>query len=329
VSSFHSTGLRAGQTWNESVVDASSAGRTRARETPREVAAGDVTGGPMRFVNAAGRSALLVDGQVFDLERASGGAVSADPMTAVVEQWDAVRATFAAGALDGGAPLDETALGPPVPAPRAVYAVGLNYAAHAAEGGREPPPIPGIFTKFPTSINGPYGDVVLPSVGGKASNDWEAELAVVFGDGGRDLAADDALDHVRGFLCAQDISERFTQFEAMAQFSMGKSFDTFCPIGPAIVTLDELAQIADPHDLAITCTVNGVVKQDSRTSDLIFDVPALTAFISSICTIRAGDLLLTGTPSGVGIARGEKLEPGDVIVTEIEGLGRLRNTCVS
>ena len=280
----------------------------------------------MRFVNADGRSALLVGDAVFDLEALSGGSVSADPMTAIIEQWAAVRATFDAGALDGGTPVAEVVLGPPVPAPRAIYAVGLNYRAHAAETGREPPEIPGIFTKFPTSITGPYDDVVLPSVGGKASNDWEAELTFVLGDGGRHVPKEQALDHVLGFMAAQDISERHTQFAAMAQFSMGKSFDTFCPIGPAIVTLDELP---DPADLKITCSVNGVVKQDSRTSDLIFDVPDLVAYISSICTLRAGDICLTGTPGGVGIARGEKLEPGDVIETTIEGLGTLRNVCTT
>jgi len=280
----------------------------------------------MRFVNANGRSGLLVGEQVFDLEEVSGATVSADPMTAIVDQWDVVRQVHDAGAFHGGTPLADVVLGPPVPAPRAIYAVGLNYRAHAAESGREPPEIPGIFTKFPTSITGPHDDVVLPTVGGKASNDWEAELTFVLGDGGRHVPKEQALDHVLGFMAAQDISERHTQFAAMAQFSMGKSFDTFCPIGPAIVTLDELP---DPADLKITCSVNGVVKQDSRTSDLIFDVPDLVAYISSICTLRAGDICLTGTPGGVGIARGEKLEPGDVIETTIEGLGTLRNVCTT
>lgn len=280
----------------------------------------------MRFVNADGRAGLLVDDQVFDLERSSGGSISSDPMTVITGQWDAAVALHASGVSEGGTPVSAVRLGPPVPAPRSVYAVGLNYQAHADETGATPPAIPGIFTKFPTSITGPHDDVVLPTVGGLASNDWEAELTLVFGDGGRNVAAADAMAHVIGYTIGQDISERYTQFAAMGQFSMGKSFDTFCPIGPAIVTLDE---IPNPHDLAISCSVNGVTKQDSRTSDLIFDVPALVAFISSVCPLRAGDICLTGTPAGVGIARGEKLEPGDVIDTVIEGLGALRNTCVA
>jgi 2,4-diketo-3-deoxy-L-fuconate hydrolase len=278
----------------------------------------------MRFVNADGRSGLLVGDQVFDLDGISGGSVSADPMTVVTEQWDAARALSAAGSLDGGKPVGEVALGPPVPAPRAVYGVGLNYKAHIAESGREAPVLPGIFTKFPTSITGPFDEVILPE--GRTMSDWEAELTFVVGDAGRYVAPEQALDHILGFMCAQDISERYVQRAAMQQFSMGKSYDTFCPIGPAIVTLDELA---DLHDLRIQCWISGEQKQDGQTRDLIFDVPALVAYISSICTLRAGDLCLTGTPSGVGAAQGVFLKPGDVIDTEIEGLGRMRNRCVA
>jgi len=279
----------------------------------------------MRFVNANGRSGVLVDDHVYDLEKLSGGAVSADPMSVILHQWDAALAIHEAGAFDGGTPVDDVMLGPPVPAPRAVYAVGLNYRAHAEESGMQPPALPGIFTKFPTSITGPYDDVVLPDVDGKANNDWEAELTFVLGDAGRDVAREDALDHVLGFMCAQDISERYTQFAAMQQFSMGKSFDTFCPIGPAIVTIDELA---DPSDLHLVCRVNGEVKQETQTSDLIFDIPDLIEFMSSICTLRAGDICLTGTPGGVGFMQGISLKPGDVIETEIEGLGVMKNRCV-
>jgi 2-keto-4-pentenoate hydratase/2-oxohepta-3-ene-1,7-dioic acid hydratase in catechol pathway len=277
-------------------------------------------------VNAEGRSALLVGDEVFDLHELSGGGVSADPTTAVRHDWAAAVAAHAAGAFDGGRPVAEVRLGPPVPEPRAVYAVGLNYKGHAEESGMEPPAIPGIFTKFPTSITGPHDDVVLPA--GKPMNDWEAELTFVLADGGRHVAAADAYDAILGFTIGQDISERATQFAAMQQFSMGKSFDTFCPIGPAIVTLDELA---DPADLRIVCRVNGEVVQDDRTSGLIFDVPALVEFISSVCTLRAGDLCLTGTPAGVGVTRKppQFLQPGDVIDTEIEGLGSMRNTCVA
>lgn len=280
----------------------------------------------MRFVNADGRAGLLVDDQVFDLHDLSGGAIPADPATVVREHWPAAQARHEAGSFSGGRPVGEVNLGPPMPEPRAVYAVGLNYKAHAEESGAEPPPIPGIFTKFPTSLVGPDEDIVLPR--GKTMNDWEAELTFVLADAGRYVAAADAYDAVLGFTIAQDVSERATQFQAMSQFSMGKSFDTFCPCGPAIVTLDELA---DPADLGIVCRVNGEVMQDDRTSGLIFDVPALVEFISSICTLRAGDLCLTGTPAGVGVTRTPPrfLQDGDVVETEIEGLGSMRNRCVA
>jgi 2-keto-4-pentenoate hydratase/2-oxohepta-3-ene-1,7-dioic acid hydratase in catechol pathway len=278
----------------------------------------------MRFVNAAGRSALLVDGRVHDLARLTGGAVSADPTTALRHQWDDIVAAHARGATGDGEPVGRVALGPPVPEPRAVYAVALNYRAHAAETGREPGELPGIFAKFPTSVTGPHDDIVLPR--GRASVDWEAELAVVLADGGRHVTEADALDHVLGFVCAQDVSERHVQYAAAGQFAMGKSYDTFCPIGPALVTLDELA---DPLDLAITCRVNGAVRQDARTSDLIVGIPGLVSFIASVCPLRAGDLCLTGTPSGVGVAQGTFLQPGDVVETEIEGLGAMRNRCVA
>ncbi len=280
----------------------------------------------MRFVNADGRSGLLVGGQVFDLHTASGGSISADPTTVIQTQWADALGVHQAGSLSGGVAVESVRLGPPVPAPRAVYAVGLNYRAHAAESGMEPPQLPAIFTKFPTSIAGPFDDVILPS--GTSMNDWEAELTVVLADGPRRVDAADAYDHVLGFTCAQDISERYTQFAAGSQFSMGKSFDTFCPIGPAIVTLDELA---NPGRLSIRCSVNDDLRQDAFTDDLIFDVPALVAFISSVCRLRAGDLVLTGTPAGVGVARKPAvfLGAGDVITTEIEGLGVMRNPVVA
>jgi 2-keto-4-pentenoate hydratase/2-oxohepta-3-ene-1,7-dioic acid hydratase in catechol pathway len=278
----------------------------------------------MRFVNAAGRAALLVDGLVHDLARLSGGTVPHDPTTALRDAWDQVRATFERGAAGGGVRVEEVLLGPPVPEPRAVYGVGLNYRAHAAETGRSPGELPGIFAKFPTAITGPHDDIVLPR--GRTRVDWEAELAVVLGAGGRHVTEAGALDHVLGFVCAQDVSERYVQRAAMNQFAMGKSYDTFCPIGPAVVTLDELA---DPTDLRITCRVNGEVRQDARTSDLIVGVAGLVSWISSVCPLRAGDLCLTGTPSGVGDAQGTYLQPGDLVETEIEGLGSMRNRCVA
>src|SRR5262245_27135477 len=143
----------------------------------------------MRFVNANGRAGLLIDEQVFDLNEISGGTVPADPTAVVRGHWDSARAVHAEGSFSGGRPLADVHLGPPVPEPRAVYAVGLNYKGHAEEAGRDSPPIPGIFTKFPTSLTGPFDDIVLPSPG---MNDWEAELTFVVGEAGRHVAAADA-----------------------------------------------------------------------------------------------------------------------------------------
>jgi 2-keto-4-pentenoate hydratase/2-oxohepta-3-ene-1,7-dioic acid hydratase in catechol pathway len=207
-----------------------------------------------------------------------------------------------------------------------VFAIGVNYRSHARETGTDVRPIPAVFTKFPSSITGPHDDVVLPN--GEGTTDWEAELAFVVGDGGRNVSARNALDVVRGVLVAQDISERFVQMAAGRQFSLGKSYDTFCPLGPALVTLDELPA---PLDMRITCSVNGEVRQDARTSEMIVDIPHLVELLSSVLTLRSGDICLTGTPGGVGYTRTPPvfLQPGDVLETEIEGVGVLRNTCVA
>ncbi|HEV7886281.1 MAG TPA: fumarylacetoacetate hydrolase family protein [Acidimicrobiales bacterium] len=282
----------------------------------------------MRFVNAGGRAGLLVDDTVYDLHGLSGGAIPYWPMEALVAHWDAILAAHAAGAFDAahGTPVSQVKLAPPVPRPSSVYAIGVNYRGHAAETGADIRPIPAVFTKFPSSITGPTDEIVLPA--GEGTTDWEAELAFVVGEGGRYVGARDALDSLRGFMCAQDISERFVQHAAGRQFSLGKSYDTFCPLGPAVVTIDELP---NPLDLRITCTVNGTVMQDARTSDMVVDVPHLVELLSSVMTLRAGDVCLTGTPAGVGVARKPPvyLQPGDVVETEIEGLGRLRNPCVA
>ena len=159
------------------------------------------------------------------------------------------------------------------------------------------------------------------------TTDWEAELVVVMGSHARDIAAADAWDHIAGLTCGQDISERVTQFHAKPpHFDLGKSFDTFGPIGPAVVSLD---QFSNPADLKITCDINGTRKQDSRTSDLIFDIPALVESSRGSALLEPGDLIFTGTPSGVGVASGEFLKPGDVITTEIEGIGTMTNRCVA
>lgn len=278
----------------------------------------------MRLANHAGR-AWLVDGQGrgVDLEQASNGRFGPDLMDALAA-WPPLREWAAASAPRPGASLDEAALGPPVPAPHAVFAIGLNYRDHAVEAKLELPKAPMVFTKFPSCLTGPRADVLLSS----ERVDYEAELVVVIGREAQGVPEADALDFVAGYCVGQDISDRRLQFQDKPpQFSLGKSRESFGPVGPWLTSLDELA---DPNDLAITCTVAGEPMQTSRTRELIFAVPALVAYLSSHCTLAAGDLIFTGTPAGVGSLRTPRryLAPGDVIETEIEGLGRLVNRCV-
>jgi len=277
----------------------------------------------VRMVNLAGRAGVLIDGRVLDVERRSEGALPADPM-AVLARFDALR-DWAAGVTprDADLRLDEAALGPCVPRPAKIFAVGLNYREHAREAGLELPAQPVIFTKFPNCLAGPRAEVVL--TGDRV--DYEVELVVVIGRGGRNLQQGDALAHVAGYCVGQDISDRRLQFtDKPPQFSLGKSADTYGPIGPAVVSLDSFR---DPNDLGIRCDVNQERVQDDRTSGMIFSVPELIEFLSRYCTLEAGDLIFTGTPSGVGSVRTPRryLAPGDVITSTIEDIGALRNCC--
>jgi 2-keto-4-pentenoate hydratase/2-oxohepta-3-ene-1,7-dioic acid hydratase in catechol pathway len=279
----------------------------------------------VRLANVRGRSSLLVGDDVVDVERASRGRFSADPMAALAA-WDAF-AEWAAGrrTADAEAPLVEADLGAPVPRPRSVFAIGLNYRDHAREAGLELPKQPMVFTKFPGCLAGPCGDIVCHS----ERVDWEVELVVVIGRGGRGIAEREALAHVAGYTVGQDVSDRRLQFaDAPPQFSLGKSIDGYGPTGPAVVSLDAFA---DPNDLALTCDVSGERMQDGRTSDMVFGVPALVAYLSRWCTLAPGDLVFTGTPAGVGSTRSPRryLAAGDEVVSAIEGIGTLRNRCVA
>ena len=274
-----------------------------------------------RLATVNDRAVLIAHDGVYDLERHGGGRFSSDPMEAIARHAELHAVAAALGATPD-AKLDAVALGVCVPRPQKVFGIGLNYGSHAKESGMELPQKPLVFTKFPSCLVGPTSDVVVWG----PTTDWEAELVVVIGRRGRDVAAADAWNAVAGVTCGQDVSERMTQFAAKPpHFDLGKSFDTFGPIGPAIVSLD---QLANPDDLAITCDVNGTRRQDARTSDLIFDVPALIAYLSSICTLEPGDLIFTGTPAGVGASSQTFLKPGDTITTTVEGIGTLVNRCV-
>ena len=198
--------------------------------------------------------------------------------------------------------------------------VGLNYSDHAEEQGVEPPKAPLLFAKFASALCADGDPIVLPE--GIGHVDGEAELAVVIGETAREVSAADALDVVAGWTCANDVSARDAQF-GDGQWFRGKSYDTFCPVGPRIVPRDEL----DPSDLRIVQRLNGEPLQDSRTSVLIFGIPELIAYASNVLTLEPGDLILTGTPAGVGVFRDPKvsLAPGDVVEIEVEGIGVLRN----
>jgi 2-keto-4-pentenoate hydratase/2-oxohepta-3-ene-1,7-dioic acid hydratase in catechol pathway len=205
-----------------------------------------------------------------------------------------------------------------------VFAIGLNYRDHAAESGMPVPDAPATFTKFPTCITGPCADVELPST----AVDWEVELVVVIGLRAHRVAEGAAWTHVAGLTVGQDLSERIVQWAGGGQFSLGKSFPGFGPLGPCLVTPDALA---DADDLAIRCAVNGEVVQSSRTSDMVFGVPRLIAELSAVVPLLPGDVIFTGTPAGIGATRKPPrfLQPGDVVTSAIEGIGELRNRCVA
>lgn len=211
---------------------------------------------------------------------------------------------------------------------RCIYAIGLNYRAHAEETGLEIPKYPMVFMKAPTAVQNPGDPIVLPRYLRSDKVDYEAELGVVIGRPCKNVKPEDALSYVLGYVCANDVSARDWQKEkGGGQFCRGKTFDTFCPVGPCLATADE---IPDPSKLTIRSFVNEEKMQESGTDDMIFDVPTLISFLSGSTTLLPGTLILTGTPSGVGEARNPKryLVPGDEVTVEIDGLGILTNPVV-
>jgi 2,4-didehydro-3-deoxy-L-rhamnonate hydrolase len=276
----------------------------------------------MKLASNNGRASLVIGDELADIERSSGGRFGPDPM-ALLEEWGAFS-EFAATVTTTTEPVVEAALRNPVPRPRQVFAIGLNYRGHAEESGAELPTVPAVFTKFPTSLAGPFDDVTIV---GQAV-DWEVELVAVIGRHADRVAEPDAWSHIAGVTIGQDISDRHLQFAAGAQFSLGKSRRGYGPVGPWIVTPDELR---DRDDLGLGCSVNGETMQDARTSDLVFNVPSLIAELSAILPLLPGDLIFTGTPAGVGIVRTPPrfLQPGDTLETWIEGIGTIRNRMVS
>lgn len=275
-----------------------------------------------RLLNVAGRAALEHDDHWYDLATLAGDEALADPMAAVARTGELHELQTRCPAATPGGAVADAALDAPVPSPRQVFGIGLNYRDHAGESGMDLPPAPLTFTKFPSSIAGPTADVPLSG----ALVDWEVEIVAVIGRTASHVPVTDAWDHVAGLTLGQDISDRAVQMTGTPpQFSLGKSFAAYAPIGPALVSLDTFA---DRDDLALWCAVNGERKQEARTSLLIFSIPVLVAYLSSICPLGPGDVIFTGTPSGVGMATGTFLQPGDVIDSGADGIGALRNRCV-
>lgn len=255
-----------------------------------------------------------------DVARASGGRFGPSP-AAVLDDW-ATFLSWSESVDPDAPPLDVTRLGPPVPSPRQVFAIGLNYREHAQEAGYDTSGLPQVFTKFPSCLAGPVTTVPIVS----PRLDWEIELVVAIGERCRHVSEEAAWDSVAGLMVGQDISARDVQLEGKSpQWSLGKSFPNFGPIGPFLVPT---GSVVNREDLRISCQVNGDTMQDSRTSLMIWNVAELVARLSSVVTLFPGDLIFTGTPAGVGNRREPPRYLGvdDVLVSEIEGLGELTTT---
>jgi 2-keto-4-pentenoate hydratase/2-oxohepta-3-ene-1,7-dioic acid hydratase in catechol pathway len=272
------------------------------------------------------RVAAARDGQYFDLNRADPSLPNS-MIELLAGGPEMLRRAAAAAAKAQPLPAGEVRLLAPVPRPPKIFGVGLNYADHARETGKEPPNEPVIFSKLTTSVTAHEQPIVLPRLSTKV--DYEAELVVVIGRGGRHIRREAAMEHVAGYCCGHDVSARDWQHQKPGgQWLLGKSFDTFGPFGPELVTADE---IPDPGNLQIRLRINGRMMQGSSTRQLIFSVAELIAYISGVCTLEPGDVIFTGTPPGVGAARRPPvfLQPGDVVEIEIERIGVLRNPVIA
>jgi 2-keto-4-pentenoate hydratase/2-oxohepta-3-ene-1,7-dioic acid hydratase in catechol pathway len=272
----------------------------------------------VKLASLEGRAVLVEDGRAVDVEAASSGAFGPG-LEDVYERW--LDFVAAAPGFDrrGAREFEPSELGCCSPMPRQVIAVGLNYESHALETGLPIPELPAVFTKFPTCLTGPEAEVAL----GGTTVDWEVELVVVIGVEADRVREEDAWDHVAGLSVGQDLSDRTVQFAAGAQFSLGKSYAGYGPVGPWLVTLDELE---DPDDLALGCRLNGETVQEDRTSGLVFSVPRLIAELSGMMRLLPGDMIFTGTPAGVGMVASPPrfLADGDLLESWVEGIGTIR-----
>jgi 2-keto-4-pentenoate hydratase/2-oxohepta-3-ene-1,7-dioic acid hydratase in catechol pathway len=280
----------------------------------------------VQFGSVDGRF-VLVDGDG-SLRALDVGAASQDALPwrvlDMLERWDDLLTWAEDAPWELAAPVTLEQLGPPVPMPRQVFAIALNYAPHAAEAGFEPPEQPLVFTKFPSCVVGPVATVTLP----EGNVDWEIEVVAVVGRGGFGIARKDAWDALAGVTLGQDLSERLLQSAGKPpQFSLAKSHPGFGPTGPVVVTPD---QLADRDDLSFVSSIGGEVIQQGRTRQLVFPIDDLVARISAVCPLLPGDLIFTGTPEGVGNRRTPQrfLRPGEVLVSRLDGVGEIRQTFV-
>lgn len=261
--------------------------------------------------------------QIIDLS-ASDSSIPSD-MRSFLEGGDAALKAAKAAVKAGGPAFSADAVQvlAPISNPEKVVCIGLNYADHAAESGMEIPSEPVVFSKYASAIVGPGDTIKLPPSSNEP--DYEVELVVVIGKSGFNVSEADAMRHVAGYTVGHDVSARDYQLQKPGgQWMMGKTFDTFAPIGPDLVTADE---VADPHNLGIRCILNGETVQDSNTKQLIFKIPELIAYLSHVFTLKPGDLIFTGTPPGVGMARNPQLwlKAGDNVACEVDGIGRIEN----
>jgi 2-keto-4-pentenoate hydratase/2-oxohepta-3-ene-1,7-dioic acid hydratase in catechol pathway len=275
----------------------------------------------MKLGQLNNRAVLITDGGAIDIATATSGAFGPS-LQAIYEDFDNAKVVLADLDLSLVVPFDLGDLQSPTPAPRQVFAIGLNYGSHAEEAGLAIPTVPATFTKFPSSLSGPFSDIELSG----DTVDWEVEVVAVIGRTAEFVAEAEAWSYVAGLTVGQDISDRTLQFAAAGQFSLGKSYRGYGPVGPWLVTVDEFD---NPDDLELGCSINGEEMQRGRSSDLIFSIPKLIAELSKVLPLWPGDLIFTGTPAGVGIVRqpARFLSPGDELVSWVEGIGEIRNHC--
>jgi 2-keto-4-pentenoate hydratase/2-oxohepta-3-ene-1,7-dioic acid hydratase in catechol pathway len=269
----------------------------------------------------------MLDGSIVDIAEASNGRISPDIhafLSAGDSAFDEVRRLLDDPPTNAIHSVSDIRICAPVPRPGKIIALARNYAAHATEGGAEPPDRPNVFAKYTNTVTGPYDPIILPGVSEQV--DYEAELAVVLGRRCKHVPQDEALRMVAGYTIANDVSVRDYQ-KMVSQFTLGKTFDTHCPMGPVLLTADE---VPDPQALDLRCSIDGIVLQEGNTSEMVFGVAYMIAYLSEIMTLEPGDVILTGTPSGVGMWRNPPrwILPGEKVRVDIPQIGHIENQAV-